>query len=341
MSVNKKALTRYLVYDKLFRNRGRKYIWKDLLEAANEALQEEGLDGIGKTQLYADIHYMQCSEWKAPIETETDPSDKRIKYYSYSDPGYSISNQPLSDTEMTYLKSAVSVLTRFKGMPQFEWINEIIPAIESKLGLVKTEKEIISFESNVDYEGLNFITPLFNAIINKRVFRIIYQDFKSLVPYEIVYHPYYLKQYNNRWFIFGYNPQRPDKIQNLALDRIKHLQESSEEYLSSSIDWEDYFSDFVGVSKNDTSPIEIRLLIMDNEQASYIRTKPLHQTQKPLRKVENGFETSIKVIPNYELEKLILSFGERIKVISPTEFQKKIAERMRKSALLYTENLLY
>jgi predicted DNA-binding transcriptional regulator YafY len=335
MSVNKKALTRYLAYDKLFRNRGRKYIWKDLLEAANEALLEEGLQGIGKTQLYADIQYMQCSEWKAPIETETDPSDKRIKYYYYSDAGYSISNQPLSETEMTYLKSAVTVLSRFKGMPQFEWVNEIIPAIESKLGLIKLEKEVISFDSNIDYEGLVFITPLFNAIVNKRMLRITYQDFRSPVPYEIEFHPYYLKQYNNRWFVLGLNPERSDKIQNLALDRIKEIQESTGEYLTSDIVWEEYFSDFVGVSKNDTAPIEIRILILDEEQASYIRTKPLHETQKPLRKVEGGFETSIKVIPNYELEKLILSFGERIMVVSPKDFQEKIAERMRKSALLY------
>jgi len=335
MSVNKKALTRYVAYDKLFRNRGRKYIWKDLLEAANEALLEEGLQGIGKTQLYADIQYMQCSEWKAPIETETDPSDKRIKYYYYSDSGYSISNQPLSETEMTYLKSAVTVLSRFKGMPQFEWVNEIIPAIESKLGLIKLEKEVISFDSNIDYEGLVFITPLFNAIVNKRMLRITYQDFRSHVPYEIEFHPYYLKQYNNRLFVLGLNPERSDKIQNLALDRIKEIQESTGEYLTSDIVWEEYFSDFVGVSKNDTAPIEIRILILDEEQASYIRTKPLHETQKPLRKVEGGFETSIKVIPNYELEKLILSFGERIMVVSPKDFQEKIAERMRKSALLY------
>jgi hypothetical protein len=202
MPVNKKALTRYLAYDKLLRNRGRKYTWKDLVGAANEALLEEGLAGIGKTQFYADIQYMQGNEWKAPIEAEPDPSDKRIKYFSYADHEYSISNQPLSDTEMTYLKSAVSVMSRFKGMPQFEWVNEIIPAIESKLGLVKTEKEVISFDSNIDYEGLTNITPLYNAIINKRVMQINYQDFKAPVPYEIKFHPYYLTQIM-QWIILS------------------------------------------------------------------------------------------------------------------------------------------
>jgi predicted DNA-binding transcriptional regulator YafY len=84
-----------------------------------------------------------------------------------------------------------------------------------------------------------------------------------------------------------------------------------------------------------SEPVEIRILILDEEQASYIRTKPIHETQKPLRKVEGGFETSIKVIPNYELEKLIMSFGERIKVLSPEEFRVRVGAKIKASALLY------
>lgn len=334
MSVNKKALTRYLAYDRLLRDRGRRYIWKDLVEAANEALREEGLNGIGKTQFYADMLYMQCSDWKAPIETEQDSMDRRIKYYFYIDPGYSISNQPLNETETKHLREAVSVLSRFTGMPQFEWVNEIIPAIESKLGLIKTGKPVISFENNLDYEGLSFITPLFDAIVHKRAVIINYQDFRSPVSYEIEYHPWFLKQYNNRWFIYGHHAERK-KTQNLALDRIREVRECLTVYRESEIEWDDYFSDFVGVTRMEGEPVEIRIRVLDSEQAAYIRTKPLHQTQKRLKEVENGFETSITVIPNIELEKLILSFGSRIEILSPPAFRRKIGESLKKAAALY------
>jgi len=336
MSINKKALTRFLAYDRLLRKQGRKYTWKELLEAANEALAEEGLTGIGKTQFYGDMQYMQFSEWKAPVETEQDPQDKRIKYFFYEDPEYSISKQPLNESEISQLKSAITVLTRFKGMPQFEWINEIIPAIETKLGLITLEHDVISFESNLDYEGLIYITPIFNAIINKRVLRISYQDFKYPVPYDVEFHPAHLKQYNNRWFTFGYNPSRPSIIQNLALDRIKEVEEIRGENVRDEIDWEDYFSDFIGVSKREGETVEIRIFITDEEQAAYIRTKPMHQTQKQVKQVEGGFETSIKVIPNYELEKLILSFGERVKVVEPEEFRERISEKVRRMGELYS-----
>ena len=100
------------------------------------------------------------------------------------------------------------------------------------------------------------------------------------------------------------------------------------DYISSDMDWEDYFSDFIGVTKKNTEPIEVRILIKTELQAAYIHTNPLHQTQKSIKEVADGFETSINVIPNYELEKLILSFGENIKVLSPDSLKNIIQKRI-------------
>ena len=197
--------------------------------------------------------------WKAPIEKY---KDGRTVYFRYSEPDYTISSKPLSETEAKQLKSAIHVLSRFKGMPQFEWVNEIIPTLETKLGLVSVDREIISFDSNVDYEGMAHITPLFNAIVNKRVLKISYQDFKSPISYEVEFHPYYLKQFNSRWFVFGYNPARKQENWNMALDRIKQIEEIKLKYILKEIDWDDYFSDFVGVSKKEGKSIEISSILL-------------------------------------------------------------------------------
>ncbi|MEJ7823148.1 MAG: WYL domain-containing protein [Chitinophagaceae bacterium] len=338
MSINKKALTRYLAYDRCLRNRGRKWTWKDLLDAANDALQDEvnpktGMPmKIGKTQLYEDLKAMEYKIWKAPIERNV---EGKTVYFRYEDTDFSINNQPLSETEARQLKSAIHVLTRFKGMPQFEWVNEIIPALETKLGLVLVDREIISFDSNADYEGMAYITPLFNAIVNKRVLKVSYQDFKSPIPYDITFHPYYLKQFNNRWFAFGLNPAMENANWNLALDRIKNIEEVKDKYNFTDVDWDDYFYDFIGVTKQSgETALEIKFLFCAS-QAPYIVTKPLHPTQKH-KHDENGLEVSITVIPNHELEKLILSFGENVKVLSPKSFQKKITQRIKLLNQLYS-----
>ena len=334
MSINKKAYTRFLAYDRCLRNQGRNYTWKDLLKEANKDLEKEGMEGIGKTQIYMDIRYMKESAWEAPIEIR---KEGRTAYYRYSNKRYTISNKPLSETEEKHFRSAFSILSRFKGMPQFDWINELVPFLEKSLpGLSKeNNQKIIAYESNIDYVGWKFIGPIFNAIANKRVLKILYQDFHSEFPYEIEFHPYYLKQHNNRWFALGLNPIEKKDNWTMALDRIKQIDETDISYVATDVNWDDYFSDFIGVTKMDGDIAEVKLLITDQVQAKYIETNPLHETQKQLKQVDGGFETSIKVIPNFELEKLILSFGEKVKVVSPLDLRNKIANRIEKATRLY------
>lgn len=326
---------RYLVLDSCLSNRGRRYTWKDLLAEVNKAILEAdpSADGIGKTTFYEDLKAIEYDLFSAEIERF---KEGRTTYLRYSDPNFSISKQPLNEAEIGQLKAAIQVLARFSGNPQFEWVHEMIPMLESKLKLGKVEKPVMSFENNPDYPGIAFITPIFNAIVHKRVLKFNYKDFKSELAYDFLLHPYFLRQYNGRWYIYGYN-ENQGRIENRALDRVKDLMEVDMEYRDDDRDWEDYFSDFIGVTRHEDEPIEVRIHINDNQQASYIQTNPLHQTQKPIREVVGGFETSIKVIPNFELEKLLLSFGEKIKVLGPNSIKKKLAERLRNASLQYNK----
>lgn len=231
MAINKNALIRYQVLDRCFRNNGRMFFLEDLLEECNKALLELNPDGDGieKRQLYYDIRFMESEAgWAVPLERI---SYGRKVYYRYEDLSFSINNQPLNDSEVEKIRSALQVFSRFSGTPQFEWINEMIPLLESKFGLIERKDEIISFESNVDLKRLDLLTPLFNAIINERVLIINYKDFKSSDPYELIFHPHYLKQYNNRWFVFGYNADYKKPVWNLALDRIESMVETNNKYI--------------------------------------------------------------------------------------------------------------
>ena len=327
MPVNKKALVRYQVYDRCLRNRGRRYCWQDLVGEVNAVLEEEGLRGIGKTQFYKDMSDLEYSTWRAPIEKY---KDGRTVYYRYDDPNYSINNQPLNKTEVEQLKSAMLVLSRFKGMPQFEWINEIIPVVESKMGLVGQEKQAISFDHNLDYSGLVHVTPLFNAIVHQKVLRISYQDFKSDTVYAFIFHPYHLRQYNNRWFVFGHNQEQNVPTWNLALDRILEIQDTKEKYQADQTDWTEYFFDIVGVTRWEDKPLEEVRLWFTPEQAPYVRSKPIHPTQRQQETAE-GLEVSITVVPNYELEALLLSYGATVRVLSPQHLQERLDARLSPS----------
>ncbi|MFA9193395.1 WYL domain-containing protein [Flavobacterium sp. FBOR7N2.3] len=328
MAINKHQIIRYNRLDRCFKNLGKEYSIEHLLEAVNEAILEydSASSGIEIRTLRKDISFMKTA-YNAPIEAIRGSNGF---YYRYDDIKFSINNSPLNDTEAEQLKNAVSILQRFEGSPEFEWANQLGPLINDKFGLKNQDKKVMSLESNIDYKGYNYITPLFNAIINKTVIKINYEPFGK-ESYNIIFHPYFLKQYNNRWFLFGYNEFNQNPHWNLALDRINgNIETTNEKYRNDDTDWQEFFDDIIGVSKDPNKQTEEVKLVFSEEQAPYIQTKPLHWSQKSKVLEDGTLEVRINVIINYELEMRILSFGEKVKVISPDSLIIQIKERIQK-----------
>src|ERR1041385_1445498 len=216
MATNKQASIRYQALDKCFRNTGRKFYFTDLLEACNNALQyyNPKSDGIKRRQLYEDIKYMESVVgWE--IELDKVKEGKEV-YYRYKDPEFSINKKGLNDSEAEQMREALMILSRFSGTPQFEWVDAIIAKFESSFGLKKGAEKIIGFDENKDYTAVEHISALFNFILHEKPIKVTYKNFKSKNEYDVVFHPYYLKQYNNRWFCFGLSDETK-QITNLAL----------------------------------------------------------------------------------------------------------------------------
>jgi len=337
MSTNKNAILRYKTLNRCFQNTGRKYSFDDLLNEVNNALLDDAPEssGINIRQLRADLQFMRSEVgYSAPIESEIFSGKKHV--YFYSDPNFSIHNSPLNETEIHQFKNALTLLSRFEGSLGFEWISEVSVILQDSFGLKTNNEKVISFERNLDYTGENYISLLFNSIVNKRVLSIEYTPFGQESS-AIQFHPYFLKQYNNRWFVFGLNQANNIATWNLALDRIKSIEELNVSYQDNETDWDFHFASIYGVSKPfDQNEEEVQLLFT-KMQAPYVITKPLHETQKHYSQ-EDGLLVKLSLIPNFELEQLILSFGEGVKVLLPVHLKDKISDRIKLSLSQYTEN---
>jgi predicted DNA-binding transcriptional regulator YafY len=225
MSINKNAYLRYQILDKCFSNKYKIYFIEDLLDEVNKALQDFNGSGskIERRQLFDDIKFMESEAgWSIPLERIKD--GKKVKY-RYSEDNFSIKNQKISDEELDAINAALMVLLRFRGLPQFEWINELVPKLQSLFQQDETI-EVISFDQNEFLIGLEHLPMLYKSIIKETTLVIEYQSFKDTNPKLLKIHPYYLKQFNKRWFLFGLN--NTDKLlYNLPLDRIKNIKPDS------------------------------------------------------------------------------------------------------------------
>jgi predicted DNA-binding transcriptional regulator YafY len=328
MATNKNAIIRYQALDRCFRNKWRKYYFYDLLEACNERLRslDPTSPGIKRRQLYEDIKFME-SDAGYQIELEKRKDGKEV-YYRYSDPNFSINNRGLNESEASQIREALITLSRFRGMPQFEWIDEAITKFEVRFDLIKGAGKIIGFDENKDYTASKYISKLFNSILHEQVVKITYKGFKQKQAIDITFHPYYLKQFNNRWFCFGLSHDTK-QISNLALDRILNILDAKNKYVKNEdLDFDEYFEDVIGVTvQGKTQRVVLKV---DKDLWPYIETKPLHGTQRIKSKEQNEVTISIDVKPNYELESLLLSHAEKIEIIEPVTLKQTILDRARK-----------
>jgi predicted DNA-binding transcriptional regulator YafY len=330
MAITKKPLIRYKILDACFRNTFKNYTIDLLLEKVNEELFEITGDEshcIKLRQLQDDIAFMRSPEGWGIELAELFDGKKRI--YRYEDPDFSINNAPLNYVEMDEFQSAIQVLAQFEGMPQFEGIQEIIAKLKYDLKGKTETKPFIGFDSNQDLKGIENFSFLYNAVQNKTPLQIVYKDFKAEEPYTYILHPYYLKQYNNRWFLFGLHQDSGKSDYNVAIDRIVTVEVSNEKFIpNTEIDWQEYFSDMIGVSKGEDAVLETIILHFNQLTGKYMENKSIHETQKHKWISENTLEVKINVMINYELERLLLSYGESVTVLEPQHLKEKIKNRL-------------
>ncbi len=335
MPVNRNALIRYKTIDKCLQNRYRRWTLEDLIKACSDALYEyEGITRpIGTRTIQADIQIMRSDKlgYNAPIKVV------ERKYYTYEDPEYSITNIPLADKDLQKLSEIVELLKQFKSFSHFKELELMIQKLEDTINSEKTQtRPLIDMEKNENLKGLDLLEPIYRAILQRQVLEIEYQSFKAKHSGKILFHPYILKEYRNRWFVLG-RKSKDQPILTLALDRIGQINIAKQVnyFYDEHFDINEYYKNSIGVTVNSNRPVNIHLFV-DKTNAPYILTKPLHSSQQLINEDENGIEIVIKVIPNFELEREIMGFGENMKVLAPESLRKRIQNRLSKSLSNYS-----
>lgn len=334
MPINKNALLRYQILDRCFSDRHNRYEIKDLVDKVNEAL----LDMYGKTvslrQIRADITYMRDRiSYNAPILAC--PIEGRRCYYTYEDPSFSIFNNELSVKEVTELRSTIDMLSRYRGIPGNIWLEEVISNLEYRFGIKTNNENIIVFDQNEQLKGLEFLSSVIDAAVNRKALLIQYRTYRGKETSSII-HPYHVREYNNRWFLFGLEESSHGdyRIANRPLDRIVKLSLSEAEFIPNTVeDFSTRFDDIVGVSTPDEpGNLEHVKLKFDEDRYPYIVSKPIHHSQTIVDEEEHIIQIDVR--PNKELKSMIFSFCPQVEVLSPEwlrlEIKEKIEENLKK-----------
>lgn len=331
MPANKNAYIRYKVMDECFRDWNKRYTWEKLQDKVNDVLEQAGITPVSISTLRADVKFMQSDAGgNAPIRTYHDGHEV---YMRYADPDFSILLQPITERELKQLAETVEMLSRFKGLPNYEWLTTTLTELKVRFGLEGTAKDSVAFAHNDLLVGLRWFEPLFDAINKRQVVEVDYHRFGKPDRKRIV-HPYQLRQYNYRWYLVGREDRLRDRhrLVVLPIDRMSDVRCKMDEVFrpESSYQLERHFKNNVGVSVQPEGKIEVIRIKAWSYAVDYLMTKPIHESQ---RVVESGgtsvpykiFRMDLKV--NEELVQQLLVYADQCEILEPESLRKKICER--------------
>lgn len=334
MPNSKSSELRIMVIDRCLSDKRRKYSTAEMFDLCNKELAKHDFSPITSlNSVRNDIEQIQRM-YHPYADVESFREGRNI-YYHYADPDFSIYSPPLNSDEVAQLTQMLGLLNRFRGMPQFDWLDQVTDRLGASLKIdVASAEEIVGYDENLDLKGIEHFTPLFNAIIDKQPLKLSYKSFKYEDELIITVHPYYLKQYNKRWFLIAWNADS-NFLANYAFDRIVRIDKAPVPYRPTDINFFEYFDEMIGVSKDSRTEPQLVKLWVSLDAWPYVKTKPLHGTQRVVSVDEDGAIITIEVYLNYELQQLLLSYGENVMVLEPKELQDKIKERLTKAFDLY------
>jgi len=329
---NKDAVSRYRWIDERLRN---KRLPKPTLENLIEYVSEK-MDAVLSTRtIQKDIQDMRQDpelNYMAPIVY-----DRTSKTYRYADENYSISQLPIEEADLQGLEIAIGILEQFRSLPVIQQFEDSILKIAASLKINREALQnqgLIKFARTTQYKGAEHIPMIVDAIKNLEVIRIAYQSFERDEPKEHWVEPYHLREYQHRFYLIGKSQQtRGGAVLTFALDRVVNIWPTMKHFDQKNFDDASYFKHAIGITVSDGDPEEV-LLSFTPRQAKYIKSQPIHASQKVVKDNTKECQISLQVVINPELIMTLLSYGANVTVLQP----KSLAEKMKEEAGLMLKN---
>ena len=183
-----------------------------------------------------------------------------------------------------------------------------------------------------------FLPMVLEAIKDSLKLCFSYASFsRSRVENKIIFHPYFLKRYKQRWYMIGWQEKRKS-VRTYALDRIKEMLLIKENFEKpATITLQQLFGNIVGVTTSEADVKTVKLKVTPT-QAKYFRALPLHESQKEVSTHDDYSVFTYQLKLNYELAHEILSFGDSVKVLDPPELRAMVMMQLKDALAQYETN---
>ncbi|MHC1690437.1 MAG: helix-turn-helix transcriptional regulator [Bacteroidales bacterium] len=204
------------------------------------------------------------------------------------------------------------------------------------LKLGSTLSEYIQFDTRRP-KGTENLYGLIHSIKNRLVISFTYERFTDSGPFIRRVEPYALKEFKNRWYLIG-KDKKNGNIRTYGLDRLEELEITKQKFqYPEGFSHEQHFRYSFGIIiPDDIKPEEV-ILSFDSMASKYIKSMPLHNSQKILMDSENELIVSLNLCVTFDLVVEILSYAEHVKVIQPQSLTDQVVNSLKNSISMYSD----
>jgi predicted DNA-binding transcriptional regulator YafY len=241
----------------------------------------------------------------------------------------------LFDIDIEYVKKQKGYIIHQNNMED-NYFDQMIEAVDifNALNLAQNAAPFIHLEKRRP-QGTEHLFGLLHAIKNKYQVGFVYQKFWEDKPSLRLVEPFALKEFKNRWYLMA-KDNKDNRVKSFALDRLSNLDITNKPFESPiHYNIEENYKYCFGIINPDDEPPQDVVLSFEPTQGKYIKTLPLHHTQKVLVDNEDELRIQLKLCLTFDFTMELLSHGDNVKVLQPKVLVEEIKAAHEKAAGQY------
>lgn len=206
-------------------------------------------------------------------------------------------------------------------------------------GTAETLSSNLSIHDRILTENIpssqDHLSTVLEAMKSNNMLHITFKAFTMKEPKRFLVEPYCVKMSAQRWYMLARNTEHKN-LRLYSLDRIETVEISNTRFvLPDDFNAKDYFAEFFGIVLDESVPLQTIILRADKYHQNYMRTLPLHPTQREIFACDDYADFELRLRPTYDFYMKLMSFGNMIKVLEPKNLQEEICKWLENTIEMY------
>lgn len=197
---------------------------------------------------------------------------------------------------------------------------------------------------HIDFEampsGQHYLTTILEAIRDKVRLRVAHKGFCKEEATEFTIAPYCLKVFKQRWYVLAESKHDDGQLRIYGLDRFIKMERTNEKYaIPKKFNMYEHFFSYYGVTSGDKKQKEVVRIRANALQSKFLRTLPLHPTQKEVKTTDEYTIFEYYIIPTLEFRKELLSCGSAVEVLAPQLLREEMKTQIHEMMNMYKDEV--